>query len=302
MKNHGIVAFSVFDGMSGNHIALDRAGVDVKLYIASELLRINGKDNPVVRITQTNYPNTVQLDDIRMINGYHLRGLVDFFAGGSPCQSFSNAGNRDGFDGKSGLFWEWVRLWREIQPTYWILENVKMKKEWEDVVSNTLGVSAIHINSSVISAQNRPRVYWTNIPYTPIEDRGILLSDVIPGAVTGTSKHGKLIPEYLRTDNGHKYKNDGWKFNVKNKANCLVTSRGHYKNIQGNIVSLTPEDCEALQTVPKGYTDVPGVSMTDRIHALGNGWTIDVLVEGFFKNLPWANKNEIINNNKTLFV
>jgi site-specific DNA-cytosine methylase len=293
MDKNGIITFSGFDGISGNHIALDRAGVKVKTYIASELLVIKGKINPAIRITQHNYPKTIQLGDISRIDGYSLRGTVNLFAGGSPCQSFSNAGDRKGFDGKSKLFFEWLRLKNEMNPDYWILENVRMKPEWKKFIDDTLGVEGIVINSSVISAQNRPRIYWTNIPYTPIEDHGILLGDVIPGAITGVSKHGKHIPENLRVHGGPKWKNIGWEPNMKNKANCLVTSRGHYKNIQGKIIPFCIQDAEALQTVPKGYTDVPGVSMTDCFHALGNGWTIDVLVEAFYKNLPWATKVKV---------
>jgi site-specific DNA-cytosine methylase len=293
MKNNGINVFSGFDGISCCHIGLARAGIIVKSYMASELLLINKKHNPSIRITQANYPDTIQLGDIRLIDGRPLKGRIDLFAGGSPCQSFSNAGLRNGFNGKSGLFWEWVRLWKEIDPTFWILENVEMKKEWEDIITNILGVPAIHINSSLVSGQNRPRVYWTNIPYTPIVDKGILLGDQVLGAICGTNKHGKLIPEYLRTPGGSKWKHNGWEDMIQYKACCLVTSRGHYRNIQGKVMGYTPEDAEALQTLPKGYSNVPGVSNTARHQALGNGWTVDVLVEAFFKNLPWASKLKV---------
>jgi len=296
--NKGIVVFSGYDGISGAHIALDRVGIMVDLYLASELLMIEKKNgklkfNPAVRITQFNYPDTVQLGDIRNINGYPLRGFVDLFTGGSPCQSFSNAGPRKGFDGKSGLFWEWVRLKNEILPEYWFFENVRMKKEWEDIISNALGIQPIHTNSSRVSGQNRPRSYWSNIPYTEINDKKILLGDVVLGAITGVSQHGKAIPEHLKIPGGYNYKNDGWKDNIKNKANCLTTSRGSYRNIQGDRKKFTPEDCEELQTFIKGYTNVPGVSDYERIQALGNSWTIDIIVEGFFKNLPWASEMKV---------
>ena len=305
----GINVFSVFDGISCCHLGLDKAGVMVQSYISSELLVINGrngklKPNPAIFITQYNYPKTIQLGDIRLIDGKPLRGLIQLFVGGSPCQSFSNAGMREGFDGKSGLFWQWVRLWKEIQPEYWLLENVEMRKEWEDIISDTLGVPAIHINSDLVSGQNRPRVYWTNIPYTPIEDHEIMLSDVILGAKCGTNKHGKLVPDHLRVSNLKgkivKYKNIGWEDSIRDKGCCLVTSRGHYRNIQGEVIGYTPENAEALQTVPKGYTDVPGVSNTSRYEVLGNGWTVDVLVEAFFKNLPWVVKSNISIGNKVI--
>jgi DNA (cytosine-5)-methyltransferase 3A len=287
-KEFNPVVFSAFDGISCGHVALERAGIIVKSYMASELLKINGKDNPSVLITQHNYPETIQLGDICKIDGRSLRGIVQIALGGSPCQSFSNAGTRDGFDGKSGLFWEFVRLKNEIQPEYFLLENVWMKKEWQRIITNALGVEPIFINSSVISAQNRPRLYWTDIPYTPIEDNGILLSDVILGAITGASKHGKLNPDYGIVPGEKKWKNIGWEFNPNNKSRCLVRSTGHYANIQGKVMKYIPEHCEALQTLNKGYTAIPGVSDAQRMKALGDAWTVDVLVNAFFKNLPWA--------------
>jgi DNA (cytosine-5)-methyltransferase 3A len=107
-------------------------------------------------------------------------GEVDLICGGSPCQSFSNAGSRTGFNGKSGLFYEFVRLVKEIQPKYFLLENVKMKQEWQDVISNELGVKPIEINSNLVSGQNRKRLYWTNIPgITQPEDKEIYLKDIV---------------------------------------------------------------------------------------------------------------------------
>ncbi len=284
------VVFSAFDGISCGRVALERAGIKVDQYLASELIVIDSRVNPSVLITQSNYPDTIQLGDICQIDGKPLRDKVDIFFGGSPCQSFSAAGLRNGFDGESRLFWEFVRLLNEMNPTYFLLENVVMKKQWQRIISNELGVDPIPINSSLVSGQNRPRTYWTNIPYTPIRDHGISLSDVIQGAVTGASKHGVRNPNYGVIPGETKWKSKDWKFNPNNKSRCLVRSTGHYLNTQGQIVKLTPEDCEKLQTLPVGYTKVRGISNTDRIKALGDAWTVDVLVEAFFKNLPWALK------------
>lgn len=292
-KQFNPVVLSVFDGISCGHVALDRAGIITKSYMASELLIIDGKPNPSVRITQANYPETIQLGDICQIDGRSLRGIVNLYIGGSPCQSFSNAGTRDGFDGKSKLFWEYVRLWEEIQPEYFLLENVVMKEKWQHIISDILGVDPIFINSSLISAQNRPRLYWTNIPYTPIEDHGLLLGEIILGAITGASKHGELNPDFGIVPGATKWKNKGWKFNPDNKSRCLVRSVGHYMNTQGLVKKFTPEDCELLQTLDRGYTNIPGVSNTARIKALGDAWTVDVLVEAFFKNLPWASNVKV---------
>lgn len=289
--------FSAFDGISCGQLGVARAGINYGRYISSELLFIETKSgliipNPVIDIVLQHFPKTEFVGDITKVNGYDYRGLIDLLLGGSPCQSFSNAGTRDGFDGKSKLFWEYVRLKEEMGPLYFLLENVVMKDRWVHIISDALGVEPIFINSSVISAQNRPRLYWTNIPYTPIEDRGIVLGDVIPGAITGASKHGKLNPDY-GCYGETKWKNTGWKYNPDNKSRCVVRTRGHYKNTQGVVIPLTPENCEALQTIPLGYTAVNGLSDTKRIEALGNAWTVDVLVEAFFKNLPWASNLKV---------
>ena len=147
---------SLFDGMSCGQIALNKSGIKYNNYYASEI------DKYAIKVTQHNYPNTIQLGDITKIKGSDLP-KIDLLIGGSPCQSFSNAGRGTGFDGKSGLFWEYVRILKEVQPTYFLLENVKMKKEWQDVISETLGVQPIEINSKFFVPQNRPRLFWTNI-------------------------------------------------------------------------------------------------------------------------------------------
>ena len=147
---------SAFDGMSCGQIALQRAGIEVENYFASEI------DNHAINVTQNNYPNTKQLGSVLNVKCTDLP-KIDLLIGGSPCQSFSNAGLRNGFDGKSGLFWEFVRVLNETKPKYFLLENVKMKKEWENVITEALGVSPIEICSSNFSAQQRKRLYWTNI-------------------------------------------------------------------------------------------------------------------------------------------
>lgn len=164
---------SLFDGMSCGQIALNKLGIKYENYFASEI------DKHAINVTMDNYPNTKQLGNITNLNGYDLP-KIDLLIGGSPCQSFSIAGNRSGFEGKSGLFWEFVRLKNETNPTYFLLENVRMKKEWENVITKALGVEPIEINSSLVSAQNRRRLYWTNIPnITQPEDKNIYLKDII---------------------------------------------------------------------------------------------------------------------------
>lgn len=290
--------FSAFDGISCAHVGLDRAGINCGRYISSELLFIETpsgilRPNPVIDIVRYHYPSTEFVGDITKVDGHIYRGVVNILLGGSPCQSFSSAGTRDGFNGKSGLFWHFPRLLDEINPEYFLLENVVMKDKWIRDISNTLGVEPRFINSEVVSGQWRPRVYWTNIPYTKIKDHGILLGDQVLGAITGTGKHGHLNPYYKIIPGEKKWKNIGWQDNPYNKSCCLVRTAGHYRNSQGDVIQLTPENCEVLQTLPIGYTGVTGLCKTKRIEAIGNAWTVDVLVEAFFKNLPWATKMKV---------
>lgn len=153
MKN----VLSLFDGLSSGQIALNKLGIKYDNYFASEI------DKHAINITQKNYPNTIQLGDVTKLTAQNLPKIY-LLIGGSPCQSFSNAGLRNGFDGKSKLFFEYVRLLNDIKPTYFLLENVKMKQEWKDIISKELNVEPIEICSSRFSAQQRKRLYWTNIP------------------------------------------------------------------------------------------------------------------------------------------
>jgi len=178
MSEQGIVAMSVFDGMSCLQIALDRLGVKVDRYLASEI------DKHAMAVTMDNHPWTEQLGDIQDIRGEDLPH-IDIFAGGSPCQGFSFAGKQLNFeDPRSKLFFDFVRLWDAVKKknpnAYFLLENVRMKKEHLDVISLYMGVEPIKIDSNLVSAQNRVRYYWTNIPgVTQPEDKGILLKDIV---------------------------------------------------------------------------------------------------------------------------
>ena len=170
----GINVLSLFDGISCGNIALERAGIEVDNYFASEI------DLNAIKITNKNYPSTLQVGDITKIQTKNLLD-IDLIIGGSPCQSFSNAGSRTGFDGKSGLFWQFVKILREVKPRYFMLENVRMKQEWKDIITEALGVDPIEIDSALVSAQQRKRLYWTNIPIKnmKIKDKKIYLSDIL---------------------------------------------------------------------------------------------------------------------------
>jgi len=175
---------SLFDGMSCGRIALERAGIKVDNYYASEI------DKYAQIVSEANYPDIVRLGDVQLLN-YQLLPKIDLLIGGSPCQGFSFAGKQLNFDDpRSALFFEFVHALKVLKPKYFMLENVKMKKEYVDVISDQLGVEPILINSSLVSAQNRQRYYWTNIPgIEQPEDKGILLADILEGEGTGWIKN-----------------------------------------------------------------------------------------------------------------
>jgi DNA (cytosine-5)-methyltransferase 3A len=294
---------SLFDGMSCGQIALERAGIKVDKYFASEV------DKYAIEVTQKNYPDTIQLGDVSYLNSE--KGIHDLLIGGSPCQGFSFAGKQLNFnDPRSKLFFEFVRLLNEAQPKYFLLENVKMKKEYQDVISSYLGVEPIGINSSLVSAQNRKRLYWTNIPgVTQPKDKGILLKDIIDYDVFEYNRKngiGKKLTKALpllasdwrglnRNQNGvlngairGRYKDNGkteQRLELRNdgKTNTLTTVEKDNVVIHRDMLrALTPLEMERLQTVPEGYTDY--VSDTQRKKMLGNGWTVDVIAH-IFKGL-----------------
>lgn len=286
-----IKVLSLFDGISCARIALERAGFEIEKYFASEI------EQKPIEISKKNYPDIIQLGDVTKITK-DMVGEIDIILGGSPCQSFSNAGNRAGFEGKSGLFYEFVRLVKEVKPKYFLLENVKMKQEWQDIISNELGVKPIEINSNLVSGQNRKRLYWTNIPnIIQPQDKGIFLTDILQGEV---DEKYYLTESNIKTINRN-FGSKGKTLNLEDntlikkitypsrinqkyppiKSPTLVAAMGMgggnvpviIKN--GRIRKLTEIECERLQTLPDNYTQ--GVSSTARYKAIGNGWTVDVI-------------------------
>ena len=296
------VVLSLFDGMSCGQIALNRTGISYSKYYASEI------DKHAIKVTQHNYPDTIQLGSVTEIKGTDLP-QIDLLIGGSPCQGFSFAGKQLNFDDpRSKLFFEFVRLLEETKPKYFLLENVRMKKESQDIINKYLGVEPIMINSNLVSAQNRVRYYWTNIPNLTLpEDKNILLKDVledkkaIVGArrgrylVDGIRQDGKMLTagktkQYLeiRTDEKSNCLTTVQKDNIviRDKSKCVRSGgRGSYDRHEWDSVDkdhtrkLTVLECERLQTVPDNYTDC--VSDTQRYKMLGNGWTVDVIAHIF---------------------
>ena len=271
---------SLFDGISCGQIALSKLGVKVDNYFASEI------EKNSIKVTQTNFPNTIQLGDVCAVNADTLP-KIDLLIGGSPCTSFSGAvSNNSGFDGKSKLFFEFLRLLKETNPTYWLLENVEMKKEWEDVITNHLGVNPVHINSDKFSAQSRPRVYWTNIPLSDtLPNCDLLLKDVLESNVADKYFYkesfdyvNQNVVEAILNIKGHDILK---RVNSKNaKCQCLTAVCGgnqQKKVIDGDKVrKLTPMEYERLSGIPDNYTSM--VSDSARYQTIGNGWEVNTIV------------------------
>ena len=284
------VTLSLFDGISCGQEALKKAGISTRIFLASEI------EKYPKMITRKNHPLTIQLGDVRNVVADDLPH-VNLLMGGSPCTGFSFAGKGLAFDdSRSALFFEFVRLLKECEPDYFLLENVMMKQEFKDIITEHLGVEPVMINSSLVSAQNRKRLYWTNIPGVgQPDDKGILLKDVLEDFVgdrhSELEKHilsGKTVEKITRHNNRI----------VKEQSNpdkSAAIHAGYYKmggRDQQYLIDrepevfrkLTPVECERLQTLSDNYTE--GISNTQRYKALGNGWTIDVIVH-ILQGLKW---------------
>ena len=279
---------SLFDGMSCGQIALNKLGIKYDNYFASEI------DKYAIQVTQKNYPNTKQIGSITDVKGEYLP-KIDLLFGGSPCQSFSNAGNNKGFDGQSGLFWEFVRLLKETKPKYFMLENVKMKKEWEKVITDALGVEPILINSSLVSAAHRKRLYWTNIPnIEQPKDKGIFIEDIV------CSEESIDFNLWLKAKNTWQLLNkinfkdcpkisaiDVYNKKYKTDRKVPTLTLPHHNSLRlwqnGRVRKFNANELEEFQNVPKDYTNVD-LTLNQRHELLGNGWTVDVIAH-IFKTL-----------------
>ena len=310
---------SLFDGISCGMIALDKLGINVNNYFASEI------DENAIKISKANYPNIKHIGDVTKITKDNIKNMpkIDLILGGSPCQGFSNNGKGLNFnDPRSKLFFDFVNIlnWvREVnnKNVKFLLENVKMKKEWENIITQYVKVKPIEINSKLLTAQNRPRLYWSNIDNIDIpKDAGIELMNILDKNVKFDFinheglKICKSISENSRnliyrvdnevrikqaTKQGYIVANEGDGINlsfpcslsrrgrvIKGKSNCLDTSCNICVYIDNSIRRFSINELEKLQGLPIGYTN--HISDRNRIKAIGNGWTIDV-IEHILRNL-----------------
>ena len=274
---------SLFDGISCGHIALDKAGIPINKYYASEI------DKYAIKVTNKNYPETINLGDVTTVSGELFTEKIDLLIGGSPCQGFSQAGKMKNFDDpRSKLFWEYVRILQEIKPKYFLLENVVMKQEWQDIISEALGVKPIMIDSSLTSAATRKRLYWTNIPGVgQPEDLGITFGDirerdVLQSSIYYTDKGIDWIRRHeKRTGKTLRIIGDSDKMQMLEASMYKKYSSQRFFGIEDThgLRYITVTECERCMNVPDGYTDC--CSNTQRYKQLGNGWEVNTITHIF---------------------
>ena len=291
-KDEGITVVSLFDGISCGQVALNRVGINVKNYYAFEI------DKYAIQVTQKNYPNTIQMGSVVNADFKQFRGKVDLLIGGSSCQNLSIAGNRKGLQGdESKLFFEYLRALQEIKPKYFLLENnASMTKENKDLISQYMGCQPILINSELVSAQVRKRLYWTNIPnieqpknqnkflkdiVQPREDkRDFECTERFKAKKVGTLAHKKAHGGVRTLEQKSKTLTCGQQISNSGATTIKYGEDSYY--------IPTPLECERLQTLPDNYTE--GLSKTQRYKCIGNGWTVDVIAH-IFKHYKKAVNN-----------
>ena len=272
---------SLCDGMSCCHIALDRSGIPVDKYFAAEIKDIG------IKVTKANYPDTIHIGDVNKItykdgtlyteNG-NYKVKIDMVAFGSPCQSFSQAMKADIRIGladkvRSGLFLECYRILKEVNPKWFLLENVgSMRKEDQQFLTECMGVEPIRINSSLVCSALRDRLYWTNIPnVTKPEDKGIKLQNILTSGYTDRDK----ARAFLVSDSRPLVSKDKMLHRYKKFTTIVWEEKGNDDSIR----YLNQTELERCQTVPEGYTSC--LTRNEAANVLGDGWTIDVIAHIF---------------------
>lgn len=356
---------SLFDGIGCGREAMKRAEIRADAYYASEI------EKCPIKIAAKNHPDIIEIGDVRNVYydrrkgalhtecGDFYAGRIDLLMGGPPCTDFSSMGSAGGmrsgqaeiksfgqyldlkgkgadFDGQSYLFWEYVRLLKEVRPAFYLLENVAMPKKWRRVIDEAMGVASLPINSALLSAQNRPRLYWTNIPgVSPPKDRRIMLDDILDAkAPIADVSHCRTVkrsfdrlndrygyvPARLNAYNAAEIKMKACALSrgsmvtsscatllfVRNQSGVhfvedgLLDGRYPTKLQDGryNLRKLSLTEMERLQTLPDGYTDVDGAGQQKRSAAIGNGWTVDVIAH-ILSHIPMGRE---LNGFRSFFV
>ena len=278
---------SLFDGISAGQVALERLGNRVDNYYASEI------DKYSIKVTQSNYPNTIQLGDVTKWRDWDIDwSSIDLLIGGSPCQGFSFAGKQLAFDDpRSKLFFTHVDILNHIRSmnpdVKFLLENVKMKKEHLAVISEQLGVEPVFINSALVSAQNRQRYYWANWEFGQPKDEGILLNDILePGYYATRDKSYCLDANYGKGTNFRRYFFCGSRQLVLQKGyipkGLTKETANEIMHNDGNLWrKLSIGECERLQNFNVGYVGKINIPITEKYRSLGNSWTINIIVHIF---------------------
>lgn len=341
-----MVVLSLFDGISCGYLALQRAGIKIDKYYASEI------EPNAIKVALKNHPDIIEVGDVTKIEykngtlftefGSYEVGTIDLVCGGSPCTNFSSIGYANGmvsgdteilsleqykdlksknvvFDGQSYLFWEFCRILDEVKPKYFLLENVVMAKKWESIITDALNVNPIKIDSALVSAQHRPRLYWTNIgEIEQPKDKEIVLDEILVDNADQKDVSYCLTVQRSLPKMILKYGYIPARFNAYNateitKKACalsrgsMITSscatllfvkdnKGVHKVRNGrlnrvyptklddgkyNLRKLCLTEIERLQNLPDDYTYLPSVSSQKRTEMVGNGWTVDVIVHIF---------------------
>ncbi len=282
---------SLFDGVCCGKLALERAGIQFDTYYASEI------DPVCIEIAEKHHPNIISLGDVENWREWDLED-IDLIMGGSPCQGFACQGLQLNFDDpRSKLFFTMVEIIEHYQPKYFLLENVGMRKQWQDIITQYMKVEPVHLCSSLVSAQTRKRIYWANWEITPPKDRKIHLGTILedqnfpnPASINGR----KINPATGKREDSNPDIPYSQCLQVKKdntKIGCLTTvakdsivtklPHGRYLNAFDDYQSgidwryLTPVECERAQTVPDNYTE--GYPETTRKALMGNGWTVDMI-------------------------
>jgi DNA (cytosine-5)-methyltransferase 3A len=293
---------SLFDGISVARVALDYAGIQVKNYYSAEI------DKYAIAVSENNYPDIKRLGSVCDISSNTFEP-IDLLIGGSPCQDLSIAKKgRKGLDGdRSGLFWEYVRIRDLVKPKYFILENVaSMPQKDKDIITEAMGVEPVMFNASLVSAQTRKRLFWTNIKFELPMDRGIILKDILQPdgevdermvnkdkkAYTLTATYAKAYEKnsverkqrtmvkvgHIGNSDGQAnrvYSTEGKSVTLSANGGGLGAKTGLYKTEDSMIRKLTPIECERLQSLPDNYTEC--VSNSQRYKCLGNAFNAQVI-------------------------